>query len=204
MNQDPQDESFQETNLNSAEYRERLRIRPVSPGTAFWEIDVDPATGLILATREFQSGAGPATLVGLVETLEYQPNPNLSGVVLHQDLPAVPFTPANAQQVLGFTPLQPTFLPQGFALSKSEQLSQGGENWARFTYTNGGETLFMLYRREPLNGLPVDDPAGPYTIRIFRAGRWTVAQATLGRHRIITLGREPAAILQQVLESCAH
>jgi hypothetical protein len=182
---------------------ERLRVRPVNPGTTYWELDVDPATGLILGTREFQVSAGHSTLVGEVETLEYQANPNLSGVALHQDLPAVPFTAANAQQVLGFTPLQPTFLPQGFALARSEQLSQGGENWARFTYTNGGESLFLLYRHEPLSSTPVADPAGPYTIKIFRAGRWSVAQATLGRHRIITLGREPAAILQQMLESCA-
>jgi hypothetical protein len=182
---------------------ERLRIRPVNPSTSFWEIDVDPANGLILATREFQVTAGLATLVSLVETLEYQADPNLAGVALHQDLPAVAFTPATAQQLLGFTPLQPTFLPQGFALAKSEQLSQGGENWARFTYTNGGETLFLLYRHDPLGSTPVADPAGPYTIKVFRAGRWSVAQATLGRHRIITLGREPASILRQVLESCA-
>jgi hypothetical protein len=179
---------------------ERLRIRPAHQGPSYWELDVDPATGLILATREFlQSGV----LVGLVETLEYQANPNLSGVALHQDLAATPFTPATAQQTLGFTPLQPSFLPQGFALTQSEKLVQGGETWARFSYTNGGETLFLLYSREAPGQATSADQATPYTIKVFRAGRWTVAQARMAQHRIIVLGREPASILQQVIESCA-
>jgi hypothetical protein len=179
---------------------ERLRIRPAGQGPVYWELDVDPTTGLILATREFQQDG---RLVSLVETLEYKSPPDLSGVVLHQDLATLPFTPATAQQVLGFTPLQPNFLPQGFALAKSEKIEPGGQTWARCTYTNGGESLFLLYRRDSLGSTQTADPAGPYTIRIFSAGRWTVAQASLGRHRIIVMGREPAAILQQVVESCA-
>jgi len=179
---------------------ERLRIRPANQGPSYWELDVDPATGLILATREFlQSGA----LVALVETLEYEANPDLSGVTLHQDLAATPFTPATAQQTLGFTPLQPSFLPQGFALTKSERVAQAGETWARFTYTNGGETLFVLYSREVPGSAAPADLAIPYTIKVFTAGRWTVAQARMAQHKIIVLGREPAAILQQVIESCA-
>lgn len=179
---------------------ERLRIRPASQGPVYWELDVDPATGLILATREFQQDG---RIVSLVETLEYRSPPDLSGVALHQDLPTQPYTAATAEQVLGFTPLQPNFLPQGFALAKSEKIEPGGQKWARSTYTNGGESLFVLYRRDSLGGTQTADPAGPYTIRIFSAGRWTVAQASLGRHRIIVMGREPAAILQQVVESCA-
>jgi hypothetical protein len=179
---------------------ERLRIRPASPGPSYWEIDVDPTNGLILATREFQQDHTP---VSSVETLEFQADPDLSGITLHQDLLAVPFTPATAQQVLGFAPPQPGFLPQGFALVKSEKITQGSDNWARLSYSDGGETLFLLCRREPLGTAPSADPAGPYTIKIFRAGRWTVVQTTLGRDRIIAMGREPVAILQQVVESCA-
>jgi len=182
---------------------ERLRIRPLAPGPIYWEIDVAPATGLILATREFQINGSASVLVSLVETTEYQANPDLTGVNLHQDLPSTSFTPATAQQVLGFTPLQPTFLPQGFTLTRAEMIAQGGENWARYAYTNGGDTLFVLYRREPPGSVPTMDAGGPYTIKSFSAGRWSVAQASLGKHHIVVLGREPATVLQQVLESCA-
>jgi hypothetical protein len=177
---------------------QRLRIREQTPGPSYWEIDVEPKSGLILATREFlQDG----TLVSLVETLEFQPNPDLSGITLHQDLPAVPFTPANAQDLLGFVPPQPTFLPQGFACVKSERVVQGTANWARYTYTNGGETLFLLCRREPPVGDGPKDPAGPYTLKIFRAGRWSVVQGNFGLDRIIALGREPESILEQIVKS---
>jgi hypothetical protein len=177
---------------------QRLRIREQTPGPSYWEIDVEPASGLILATRELlQDG----TLVSLVETLAFQPNPDLSGITMHPDLPVVPFTPANAQEVLGFVPPQPSFLPQGFACVKSEKIVQGTTNWARFTYTNGGETLFLLCRHEAPVGDGPKDPAGPYTLKIFRAGRWSVVQGTFGLERIIALGREPETILEQVVKS---
>ena len=179
---------------------ERLRIVSLNPAKTYWELDVDVANGLVLATREFQRNG---TLVSLVETLTYEADPDLSGVALHQDLAAVPFTPANAQQVLGFVPLQPTFLPQGFALVKSEQISDGTDNWARCTYSNGGEQLFLLCRSDPLGSIGSTDPAGPYTIKIFSAGNWTVAQCELGLHHVIVMGREPVVILRQIVESCA-
>ncbi len=178
---------------------ERLRVLPGARGQSYWELDVDVANGLILGTREFLRG----TLVSSVETLEYQADPNLSRVVLHQGLPAVPFTPTTASQVLGFALLQPTFLPQGFTLVKSEKISDGSDNWARCTYSNGGEMLFLLYRADPIGSVGSTDPGGPYTIKVFSAGRWTVEQAELGLHHVIVMGREPAPILQQVLESCA-
>lgn len=184
----------------AGEVCERLRITPVNQPQTYWELDVDVANGLILATREFLRNG---TLVSLVETVDYEANPDLSNVTLHQDLPAVPFTAATAQQVLGFTPLEPRFLPQGFALVKSEQISDGTDSWARCTYSNGGEQLFLLYRADPVGSTGSTDPGGPYTIKLFRAGRWTVAQCELGLHHVIVMGRESAAVLRQIVESCA-
>lgn len=178
---------------------ERLRIRAASTGRGYWEIDVDPTNGLILATHEFLADG---TLVSSVETLEFQAEPDLSGVELHKDLLAVPFTESTAHQVLGFTPLGPNFLPRGFSLVKSEKISQGTDTWARYAYSDGAESLFLLYREEPNQIAPGADLAGPYTMKIFRAGRWTVAQASFGEHQIIAIGREPASILQQIVESC--
>ncbi len=178
---------------------ERLRIRSTSQSQGYWELDVDVANGLILDTHEFLRNG---TLVSSVETLEYQADPDLSGITLHQDLPAVPFTPATAQQVLGFLPLQPRFLPQGFTLAKCEKISDGTDNWARCTYSNGGELLFLLCRSDPIGSTGSTDPGGPYTIKVLRAGRWTVEQAELGLQHVIVMGREPAAILQQMIESC--
>jgi len=178
---------------------ERLRIRAASQGHGYWEIDVDASNGLILSTHEFLQDGTP---VSSVETLEFQANPDLAGIALHQDLLAEPFTPSTAVQVLGFTPLKPKFLPHGFSLVKSEKISQGDDNWARCSYSDGGESLFLLYRREPPGKTVSLDPAGPYTIKVFSAGLWTVAQASFGEHQIIAMGREPASILQQVIESC--
>ncbi|MBK7642732.1 MAG: hypothetical protein IPJ19_06715 [Planctomycetes bacterium] len=178
-----------------------LRVDPANSAPSYWELDVDPSTGLILATREFGKNAQP---VGVVETLAFDLNPDLSSVVLHQDLAAVPFTATTAHQVLGFVPLQPTFLPQGFTQTAAEKVSQGADDWARFAYTDGAETLFVLYHRDPIGTTPASEPSGPYTLRIFRAGLWSVAQATFGRHRIVALGRQPGDVLAQVVESCAH
>ena len=180
---------------------ERLRVTPsIDQPLNYWELDVDASNGLILGTREFLRNG---TLVSQVETLDYEANPDLSSVVLHQDLAAVPFTAATAQQVLGFVPLQPTFLPNGFTLVSSEKISDGSDNWARCTYSNGGEQLFLLCRSDPSGSIGSVDPAGPYTIKIFRAGRWSVAQSELGLHHVIVMGRESASILRQVIESCA-
>jgi hypothetical protein len=179
----------------------RLRITSIHKPQSYWELDVDVANGLILATREFlRNGGAP---VALVETLDYEANPDLSAFVPHQDLAAVPFTPTTAQQVLGFVPLEPRFLPQGFALVKSEQISDGNDNWARCTYSNGGEQLFLLYRADPIGSIGSTDPGGPYTIKIFHAGRWTVAQCELGLRHVIVMGRESELILRQVVESCS-
>jgi len=178
---------------------ERLRIRAADPGHGYWEIDVDPSNGLILSTHEFLADG---TLVSSVETLEFQAEPDLSGVTLHKDLLAVPFTSSSAEQVLGFALLEPNFLPRGFSLVKSEKISQGDDTWARCSYSDGAESLFLLYRQEPNQIAPGGDLAGPYTMKVFRAGRWTVAQASFGQHQIIAIGREPASILQQIVESC--
>lgn len=180
---------------------ERLRARSIAAAPTYWEFDVLPANGLILSIFEYTTQGN--TLVSSVETLEYHSDPNQIGPALHQDLPTTSFTSATAQQVLGFHPLEPAFLPQGFTLAKSEKVSQGADDWARFTYCDGAETLFMLYRRLPLSGQQTDDPAGPYTMKIFRVGRWTVAQANFGRHEIIAMGQQPASVLQQVVESAA-
>ena len=180
---------------------ESLRIRSIQASPTYWEFEVLPANGLILATREYTAQGG--ALVSSVETTEYQANPNLAAVNLHQDLPATAFTPATEQQVLGFHALQPGFLPQGFTLTKSEKVSQGSEAWARFGYSDGADTLFVLYRRLPLSGTQTGDPGNPYTIKIFRVGRWTVAQASFGRHVIIAMGQQPATVMQQIVESSA-
>lgn len=178
---------------------ERLRVDPVAPGQGHWELDVDPTNGLILATREFLHDG---TLVSVVETLEYDATPDLGAVSLHQDLPAVPFTKADARRVLGYEPLRPGFLPEGFELVKSDKVTQAGQDWARFQFSNGGESLFLLYRHDPAGSAPTDDSAGPYTIKVFRAGRWNVAQAEFGREHITVLGREHVDVLEQVIQSC--
>ncbi len=175
---------------------ERLRVTPLDPSPTYWELDVLPSNGLVLGVREYLRDG---TLVSSVETTEYDTTTALSGP--HQDLPTTPFTPATAQQVLGFSPLPPSFLPQGFVCTATEKVTLSNENWARYSYTDGGETLFVLHRREPLLQTNNNDPAGANPIRIFRVGRWTVAQATFNRNRMVVMGRGTAEVLAQILVS---
>lgn len=175
---------------------ERLRVSSIAPSPSTWELDVLPANGLVLGVREYSRNG---QLVSSVETLEYDTTKSTSN--LHQDLPTTPFTAANAQQVLGFPTFAPRFVPHGFQLVASEKLSANGENWARYSYSDGAETFFVLHRREALVLTNHDDPAGRNPIRILQVGRWTVAQASAGRDRLIAMGRESANVLADVLTS---
>lgn len=175
---------------------ERLQVTPTTPSSSSWELDVLPSNGLVLAVREYSR---TGQLVSSVETLEYDTTKTNTNV--HQDLPTTSFTAANAQQVLGFADLQPRFVPGGFQLTASEKLAVNGENWARYSYTDGAETFFVLHHRDAVVLTDNHDPAGRNPIRIFQVGRWTVAQASLGRDRLIALGRQPANVLADVLAS---
>ena len=187
----------------AGQHCERLRIRRATPSPTYWEIDVLASNGLILGSREFlQDG----TKVGEVETLEYQENPDLTGITMHADLVTVPLVPATMVQQLGFAPLQPSFLPAGFALESAARVSLGAESWARFIYTDGAAELFLLHKREPAPApdAAATDPAGTSAIKVFRVGRWTVAQSNANGNRLIVMGTQPVPVLIQVLQSTVH
>jgi len=187
---------------------QRYRIeRSVGERIAF-ELAADVETALILATEQFDAdGQSLASMV--YESIQL--DPPVAGVAWHR--------PSNAERVLdedqaaadlGFRPLQPRLLPEGYALEQMAQVTEeGGSDWLMQTFTDGIQPLFFL------QALHVQDPgklsktgtrqeeSGPETSRVvtFQVGNATVIQGRVDGFDLMLVGRAPETELLDLIES---
>jgi len=126
-----------------------VEIKERTTGATVFAVAVDPATGLVLRSTELDEHGR------IVSSVEYEAlglDVDLSGVRFH--------APANAEQevelsrlaevetTLGYAPLLPDAVPEGYALHEaSTVVDGGGRGWLKLTFLDGIRPLFFLQAR---------------------------------------------------------
>ncbi len=153
---------------------------------------IDQVTRLVLRSEEF---ARAGVLVARMEFESFDPQPDLSGVAMHANLPSTPID-ANAANMaeLGFHLRRPT-LVHGFQLARAEKLDDGTRTWARILYHDGVEPLFYL-QGGPLHAhganptpVPTSPIGGMPVVRVFRSGSWTLASCERDGYQFLVAGK---------------
>ena len=177
-------------------------------GGRHYEVVFDIETGLPLRYVEFGDDAEP------LASLEYESldlDPDLSNVPWH--LPSnveetLDLADGSAFAVLGFEPVLPQEVPEGFELHEAAKVEdhQSGR-WLKLGYTDGAEMLFFLSRPRPA---PVSLPTTPRSrksvqpqdvVKVFGAGPVTVLQGAVGQHEFIVAGEVDQDLLLQMIDS---
>lgn len=189
---------------------------------------IDPETGLVLRSQEYDANGAR---VNLVEFREFTLAPDLSNVSLHGDRSdPKPFDPdADTASVLGFPLLRPKILPDGYRLERAESIraasasalgSSGSDRvaetasgtepdrWARIAYGDGVDEVFFLQGLVPDGAeaavSPEEHDLGTRYVRIFHVGPWTVLQGRFDRTRAIVMGKLDEDSLLRMLKSAVQ
>lgn len=176
--------------------------KPSDPRTRY-VLAVDQATRLVLRSEEL----GPSgVLLARMEYEEFDPNADLTGVVMHQDLAATEIDPAASNEaVLGFALRRPALVHR-FQLARADALQFEQRTWARLQYHDGVEPLFFL-QSGPSGGVPPPSARSvpePPLVKVFRSGAWTFASCSRDGYEYLVAGKitesELVATLQSALE----
>jgi hypothetical protein len=183
---------------------ERVRLERTVPSTYAIELAIDPETGLVLASREFDSG-GTRVASMTYESLDL--DPELDGVSWHE--------PANAEQaldprqplerVVDVPVLVPRLLPNGYGELERSTLDAGGKRWLKLVYTNGIEPLFFLQvvRDDGPGFARAADVSGPEasSVIVFDLCGTTAVQGRVDGVEVLVVGKTAEAELLDLLES---
>jgi MucB/RseB N-terminal domain len=200
--------------------RIQRRAMAGDPPERSYVIDLDTETTLLLSMQEY-SLAGELLARTVYESFS-----------LGMPASMVPHTPANGEMnlplgaelmaSLGFEFATPSFVPPGFGLVASAKVVDNfGQNWAKLTYSDGVEKLFVLLRpalalmQPEIGGSvaagiassgqagPVVDPAGfkPGSLRHLRVGSLQIIQGWINDWQVMGVGRLPLIDLHTMIES---
>jgi hypothetical protein len=171
-----------------------------------YEVSVDEATGLVLASRELDAQGLPIASM-VYESIELAPT--LDDVVWH-----VPSnqeervdSPEELQAETSTRLLEPRLLPEGYASFEAARVGDGdGRTWLKRTYSDGIEPLFFMQELEPrprgknARGENLA-PAVPSAAIVFRMGAVTVIQGEIEGFHLIAIGKVSEAELLDLVES---
>ena len=172
--------------------------------TSWYRAWIDPQTGLVLRSDEFDADGNQ---LARVDFRSFTLTPDLTHTALHGDrsLPAPIDLTADTSGSLGFRLLQPRILPDGYRQEKAESVTDGSNTWARLVYGDGVEQLFFL--QTAADGAPSTggiEEIRPATVRVFHVGPWTVVQGNLSHVRAIVMGKADEPTLVRMLKSAIH
>ena len=174
--------------------------------TSWYRAWIDPQTGLVLRSDEFDADGNQ---LARVDFRSFTLTPDLSQATLHGDrsLPAPIDMAEDTTASLGFRLLQPRILPDGYRQEKAESVTDGTNTWARLVYGDGVEQLFFLQTAAavaPSTGDMETMELRPATVRVFHVGPWTVAQGNFRHVRAIVMGKTDEPTLLRMLKSAIH
>ncbi|MBK7878843.1 MAG: hypothetical protein IPJ77_24555 [Planctomycetes bacterium] len=184
------------------ELRFERRLQPARE----YVVAVDRLTGLVLRWEE-RNGSGPA--IARVEYTSFDDAPDLTGIVMHADLPSTPLDiTIDNKAVLGF-PLRLPGVLHGFEPVDANSITFDNRTWARVQYQDGIEPLLYLFsHRNAVPGPSVlvqpDGPEGAPVIRVYTAGAWTIAECSKNGSRFIVAGKLDEARLVETLQSAVE
>ena len=185
-----------------------LVSRDPNPSGVIWRLAVEPDTGLILRAQE-EDGGG---LLSLMEFTAIDLTPDLGSVDWHVSANQetdLDINGGNLKQLLGFEPLLPHLIPDGYQLWETTTVIGPGPNqptWVKFVYTDGLYEVFFLH-----GGRQSPPPSGNTSaqvwgfesdaVRSFSMGSWTVLDGLAQDQRVIASGRVPEADLARLIQS---
>lgn len=175
-----------------------LEVHPNENDTAFYALDVDIATGLILASSEYDARG---RMISRIEFLELTVGalPEVEQARLQG--PLENWREPTESENLTELPLgAPRILPEGYRWLETRVVRDDlGAEWYEMIYGDGVEELFVLFA---LNEGPGSVLAGHDEISLYRHGSWLVAEGLLKDQRVIALGKLNRDELMIALESC--
>jgi hypothetical protein len=172
---------------------------------AAYELSVDVATGLILASREYDA---EDRLVARMTYDDFQTVFDHDAIVWH--VPANDERALEPEDELPVAPLEPHLLPDGHAEIELATVAEGsGRRWVKRTYSDGVECAFFFQGlpervlEKPTRAQVLDSaaPRAPSALVVFQLGPVTVVQGELDGYDLLVLGKQPEAELLDLLES---
>lgn len=186
---------------------ERAPSHVATNGGAF-TVELDVETAFVLAYEERDKHGN------VVASMRYDVvsfTPDLSGITFTTLPPeqTLNLTGDPAQQ-LGFAPLAPKMIPDGYELDHARVLSEGPQkHWACFEYTDGVEKLFFLHGgAAPSSQIgpggwtrTAFQTSSPYRMYVTNVGVWTIAQGVWDQQYVIAVGKLSQSELLPFVES---
>lgn len=170
-----------------------------------YQLTVDTATGLVLASRE-ETHEGYLQSQMAFESIQWDFDHD--SVAWHQPVnneQALPTT-GSLSTLVGFPGRAPRTLPVGYQLLERTSLVHPQANglWIKNTYSDGVDTLFFLHGGPIVGGNGIVSGAPPIQadlVEVALAAPWTVATGNLHGERVMALGKVTEQELLQMLSS---
>jgi len=150
----------------------QMRIQRAYNARTFYDVWVDPASGVVLKWVERRM---EGQLVALMEFETFAYSAPEDDAVLHG--PEYPLTPVDLHgdtTAIGFSHLVPQLVPVGYRITSADKLmAPDGTDWIKQVYTDGVESIVFLY------GGPEHADASPGVVEYLQAGPWHVVTGEL-------------------------
>jgi len=187
----------------------RFRVERASGVGSAFELSVDPATDLVLASEEYDSNGS------LVASMSYQSvdlAPDLSQMAWHgsvNDERRLDRSLPLGEQIHARA-LEPRLLPQGYVPLEAAVVHDGDVNWLKLTYSDGVQPLFFLHSIDanssdkvaPVQGQQAALPSlESSSVIVFQIGAATALQGRVDGFDVIAVGKVPQAELLDLVES---
>ncbi len=176
-----------------------ILVRAQGSAKALSRLAIDPQTGLVLRSIEFDELDRPVTTIEFL-SLAYAP-PSPATQYFTEPYPGTPL--ATASLAAGIHPVTPQVLPAGFRELSADTFTFQQSQYIRRVYGNGIENLFLLQKRSlGPNGQPLPlEISGQGTVRVAQVGPWRMAELIQGPRSIFLLGKITESEVLQILQS---
>jgi hypothetical protein len=168
--------------------------RMLPPATRY-ELLVDEATGLILASREFDEAD---RLVATMEYTAFSQSVDVASTAWHvpSNQETVLDSDEDLQEALGIVPLSPKLLPAGYRLLEQATIVDDQQHvWFKQTYTDGVEALLFAFDVTNEIALAGAGGAVPPTdlarerLYYSRSGRIAAGEGRVAGHELFVIGK---------------
>jgi len=187
----------------------RFRVERTLGTAGAYELSVDPATELVLASEEYD---GTGNVVATMTYASIDLAPDLSRVVWHQS--GNEETSLDGSRALGeqihARPLEPRILPQGYVPLEAAVVRENQREWLKLTYSDGVQPLFFLHsidanplgKAAQVGSQRIDGaPLSTSTVVACQVGSATALQGKVDGFDVIAVGKVSQAELLDLLES---
>ena len=184
-----------------------VEVKSRVAGRETYRAAIDPKNGLVMRSEEYSSAG---QLLARVEFTDFTLVPDLSGISFHEDIPFESLDLGrDTTPQIGFRVDAPTLIPAAYQLEKADKVEAGGRSWARITYGDGLQEIFVLdsvdaqRAEDPLKASQPAVRAGHTrtAVHVLHIGPWLVAEGEFGPRHLIVMGKAGEPALLDMLQS---